>query len=157
MNAVQRGAAASAYRLARGGAPLRRAARRDASPRDDGAASVEFAVVLPVVVVSLLLVVQVALIAGAQLSVQQAAREGARAAAVWNDDARARDAALEAGGLDRDRATVAIEPSSRGVGDPVRVTVRYRPEIGVPFVGRYVPAGLELSAWAEARTERAPP
>jgi len=113
--------------------------------------------VLPIVLVALLLVVQVALIAGEQLSVQQAAREGARAAAVWNDDSRARDAALRAGGLDPDRTTVTVEPSSRAVGDPVRVTVTYRPEVGVPYVGRYVPSTLVLSAVAEARTERAPP
>jgi len=122
-----------------------------------GAASVEFAVVLPIVVVSMLLVVQVALLVSTQLSVQHAAREGARAAAVWNDDARARDAALEAGSLDPDRAEITVAPDRREVGESVRVTIRYRPVVAVPYIGRFVPAGLTLTASVEERTERAPP
>jgi Flp pilus assembly protein TadG len=70
-----------------------------------GSVSVEFAAVLPLVAVSLLLVAQIGLLVSEQLAVQHAAREGARAAAVWNDDARARDAALNAGNLDPARTT----------------------------------------------------
>jgi Flp pilus assembly protein TadG len=123
-----------------------------------GAASVEFAAVLPLAIVALLLLVQVALLVSEQLSVQHAAREGARAAAVWNDDERARDAALEAGALDANRTTVDVEPAQRSVGDPVRVTIRYAPRIVVPLVGAFVPSGITLHASVEMRTEReAPP
>lgn len=127
------------------------------SRRERGAASVEFALVLPVLVVALLLVVQVALLVAAQLSVQHAAREGAREAAVSNDDQRAREAALRAGGLDPERAEIDVSPDRRDVGDPVRVTIRYRPIVAVPYVTRFVPAGLALTASVEARTERAEP
>ena len=123
-------------------------------PRHHGAASVEFAIVLPLVVVSLLLLVQVALLVAFQLDVTHAAREGARAAAIWNDDARARDAALRSGVLDASRTDVIVEPASRAVGDPVRVTVRYHPPIVVPFVGRFVPDDLVLTATVETLTER---
>lgn len=122
-----------------------------------GSASVEFAVVLPLTVVALMLVVQVALLVAEQLNVAHAAREGARAAAVWNDDARARDAALRAGALDPDRTDVAVDPAERDVGDAVRVTVVYRPAIVVPFVARFVPAGTTLRASVTMRTERARP
>ncbi len=47
-----------------------------------GQATVELVLVLPVVVLALLLVIQVGLIARAQVLVVNAAREGARAAAV---------------------------------------------------------------------------
>jgi hypothetical protein len=122
-----------------------------------GAASVEFAVVLPIVVVALLLLVQVALLVAQQLAVAHAAREGSRAAAVWNDDAKARDAALAAGALDPAQTEVVVEPGSRRSGDPVTVTVRYRPAIVVPYVGRFLPSSLVLRASVTMRTEREPP
>jgi Flp pilus assembly protein TadG len=118
---------------------------------------VEFAVVLPLVVVSLLLLVQVALLVAQQLTVAHAAREGSRAAAVWNDDAKARDAAIAAGNLDPSSTDVVVSPSQRHVGDVVTVTVRYRPAIVVPYVGRFLPSGLSLTASVTTRTEREPP
>ena len=119
-----------------------------------GSVSVEFAAVLPLVAVSLLLVAQIGLIVSEQLAVQHAAREGARAAAVWNDDTRARDVALSSGNLDASRTSVEITPSERDVGTPVRVTVRFTP-IPMPVVGRFVPVGTTLTAVVEMRTERA--
>ena len=121
-----------------------------------GTVSVEFAAVLPLVAVTLVLVAQVGLLVSEQLAVQHAAREGARAAAVWNDDARAREAALAAGNLDPARATVEVTPSTRDVGAPVRVEVGYVPT-KMPFVGQFLPSGLRLSAAVTMRTERAPP
>lgn len=121
-----------------------------------GSVSVEFAAVLPLVAVCLLLVAQIGLLVSEQLAVQHAAREGAREAAVWNDDARARDAVLRAGNLDPSRTTITITPSQRDVGTPVRVDVRYVPA-GMPVVGRFMPASAMLHAVVVMRTERAPP
>ncbi|MGZ4138453.1 MAG: TadE/TadG family type IV pilus assembly protein [Actinomycetota bacterium] len=121
-----------------------------------GSVSVEFAAVLPLVAVSMLLVAQMALLVSEQLAVQHAAREGARAAAIWNDDDRARSAALDSGNLDPSRTTVTVSPSSRDVGTPVRVEVRFTP-VPMLVVGRFLPAGTTLSAAVEMRTERAPP
>lgn len=123
-------------------------------PKERGSASVEFAAVLPLVLIALLLVVQVALVVAEQLVVQHAAREGAREAAVWNDDARARDAALRAGDLDSDRATVEVSPSDREVGTPVTVTVRYRVPLVVPYVARFLPEDVTLTATSVYRVER---
>jgi Flp pilus assembly protein TadG len=121
-----------------------------------GTASVEFAAVLPLVLISFLLVVQVALVVAEQLIVQHAAREGAREAAVWNDDARARDATIRAGNLDGDRAEITVTPSDRPVGSPVLVTVRYRVPLVVPYVARFLPADVTLTASSEYRVEREP-
>jgi hypothetical protein len=119
-----------------------------------GSASVEFALVLPLAVVSLLLVVQVALVVAEQLVVQHAAREGAREAAVWNDDDRAREAALHAGNLDPDRAEIEVSPADRPVGSPVTVTIHYRVPLVVPYIARFLPGEVTLDAWAIYRTER---
>ena len=115
--------------------------------------SVEFAAVLPLVAVAMLLVAQIGLLVAEQLTVTHAAREGARAAAVANDDEAARAAALEAGGLDPARATVEVSPDARDVGEPVTVTVTYEPA-RMPIVGRFMPA-IELHAAVSMRTERA--
>jgi hypothetical protein len=110
--------------------------------------------VLPLALIAMLLVVQVALVVAEQLVVQHAAREGAREAAVWNDDARARDAAIRAGALDADRAEVDVSPAERPVGSSVRVTVRYRVPLVVPYVGRFLPSETTLTASADYRVER---
>ena len=91
-----------------------------------------------------------------KVAVQHAAREGAREAAVWNDDDRARAAALRAGNLDPARTTIVISPAQRDVGAPVRVEVRFTP-VAMPVVGRFMPASATLTAAVEMRTERAPP
>lgn len=125
--------------------------------RERGSIAVEFAVLLPLATLVAMFLVQVGLIAAGQLVVQHAAREGARAAAVWNDDARARDSALAAGRLDPARAEVAVEPPARDVGTPVTVTVRYRLPVVVPVADRFLPDEVSLWARATMRTERADP
>lgn len=111
---------------------------------------------LPIALIALLLVVQVALVVAEQLVVQHAAREGAREAAVWNDDDRARDAAIRAGDLDPDRTEIDVTPADRPVGSPVRVTIRYRVPLVVPYVSRFLPSEATLEASAEYRVEREP-
>jgi Flp pilus assembly protein TadG len=123
--------------------------------RQRGAVSVEFAAVLPLIGVAMLLVAQIGLVVAQQLTVQHAAREGARVAAVTNDDDQARAAALAAGNLDDANADVDIEPSTRAVGDPVRVTVRARPGL-MPLIGTFIAGDFTLSSTVQMRTERAP-
>ena len=67
-------------------------ARRSACPQE-GQATVEFALILPLVVFLLLAVLQTALIVRDYVAVVQAAREAVRAASVDRDPAAARVAA----------------------------------------------------------------
>jgi Flp pilus assembly protein TadG len=99
-----------------------------------GQATVEVALVLPVVVLLLLAVLQVALVARASVLVAGAARDAARAAAIDGDVDAARAAALGGSGLDADRLTVDVELD----GDLVRATVTYRDDTDVPLVGSLV-------------------
>jgi hypothetical protein len=104
---------------------------------EGGQATVELVLVLPVVVLALLLVIQMGLIARAQVLVVHAAREGARAAAVDGPDA-ARAAVEASPGLADGRIkVVSATDTSRSV-DLVRVEVRYRVPTDVPLVGPLV-------------------
>src|SRR5262245_56197250 len=99
--------------------------RPDASPlmgsSDRGSATVEFALVLPLVLVVVLGLVQVGLVVRDRLLVEAAARAGARAAAIQDDPAAIEDAAIVAApGLDAARFDLAVARSGSR-GDPVTV------------------------------------
>jgi Flp pilus assembly protein TadG len=102
-----------------------------------GQSTVELALALPVVVLLLLVLLQVALVARDVVLVAHAAREGARAAATDPARGAALDAAAGSSGLDRDR--LHVEVSGRdGPGSRVRVEVRYEIPTDVPIVGRFL-------------------
>jgi hypothetical protein len=114
---------------------------------------VEIALVLPVLVLALLLVVQVALIGLAQVLVVQAARNAARAAAVDSAPGAARAAAVGTAGLRPERVTVDV--GTRGPpGSLVAVTVRYRAPTEVPLVGRLL-GEVTLTATVSVQVETA--
>ena len=123
-------------------------ARPPSPPDERGQATVELALVLPVVVLLLLAVVQVALVGRDQVAVAHAAREAARAAAV--DPAP--EAAVRAARAVVPGATVEVGPRP-AVGGQVRVTVTVVVHTDVPFVGPLVP-DPELTATAVMRVER---
>ena len=114
-----------------------------------GQATVELALGLPVVVIGLLLVLQVALVGRDLLLVTHAAREGARTAAVETGRDQVARAAVDAShGLDQRRTEVRTERS----GGRATVTVRYRAVTGLPLVGRLLPDPT-LTATATMREE----
>ena len=121
--------------------------------RDDGGqATVELALVVPLVVMLALALVQVALVVRDQVLVIHAAREAAREAAVAEGTDRARDAALASGGLDGDRLRVEVGARGRA-GSRVRVQIRYDAPTRVPLVGELV-GDVALHASATMRVEQ---
>lgn len=109
---------------------------------DDGQATVEFALVLPVVALVVLGIAQVVAVARDQLAVEFAAREAARAAAVAADPTAA---AVEAAGsaVRLQPLQVSIELSGgalerTGRVERVTATVRHRSSTRVPLIGRVV-------------------
>jgi Flp pilus assembly protein TadG len=129
-----------------------RPGRRRRRGEEYGQATVELALVLPLVAVLLLALVQVAVVARDQVLVAHAAREAARAAAVDGDADVARGAAERAGPLAADRLTVSVSGRD-GVGSRVRVVVRYRVPLRLPLIGEAV-RDLELRSEATMRVER---
>ena len=113
---------------------------------EGGQSTVELALALPLVALSMLLVVQIGLVVRDDVLVNHAAREAARAAAVSRDPAAAARAGRAAGPLDPGRLHVEVDRP----GSPersVRVRVRYRSPTDVPLVGLLLP-DLDLSATA---------
>jgi hypothetical protein len=116
-----------------------------------GQATVEAALVLPLVVLLLLAVVQVGLLVRAEVLVTHAAREAARSAAVDADPQAATRAAGLATTLDAHRMTVRVEGRS-GPGSRVRVDITYTAPTDVPLVGALL-GDVTLHASATMRVE----
>ncbi len=130
-------------RAQRGGTRRHRARRGER-----GQATVEFAFLLPLIVLSLLAVIQVGLVVRDQLGVVHAARQAARAASVDPDPGRAVRAAH------RTLPGAAVEVGERPkVGEEIRVTVHYTSVTDLPLVGILFP-DPDLHATSVIRVER---
>jgi Flp pilus assembly protein TadG len=128
-------------------------APRAGGARDHGSATVEFALVLPLVFVVVLGLVQVGLVIRDRLLVEAAARAGARAAAIQDDpDAIGQAAMAAAPGLDPARAHVSVVRAGPR-GDPVTVRIAYDDPFRVPLVAWLLGSGVTLTADAGARQE----
>jgi Flp pilus assembly protein TadG len=123
------------------------------STRERGSATVEFVLVLPLVLTMALALLQVGLLAKDQLVLMESARAGAREGSVSIADADVEQAAIEAAAtLDSSRIEVTVEREG-GVGAPVTVSVTYQAPIVVPLVAWLFPADIELGATATMRQE----
>ena len=127
--------------------------RRPDAGAETGSATVEFALVLPLLFVVSLAFVQVALLGRDQLLVEAAARAGARAAAVTDDEDAVVGAALRAAPTLDPAATTVTTTREGGRGDPVTVDVRYGDHVRVPFVDWLVGSSVTISASAAMRQE----
>jgi Flp pilus assembly protein TadG len=110
---------------------------------------IEFALVVPVMLVALLGVVEVALLARTQLEVVAAAREGARHAAVSPDPGEAVAAVQRALGGQGAAATISVSRPDV-VGLPAEVVVRLRHVLGSWLGG----VAVEVTGRATMRVER---
>lgn len=121
--------------------------------RERGSATVEFALVLPLVLLMALALVQVGLLVKDQVVVEEAARAGAREAAVTTDDQEARDVAVAAAvSLDADEVDVSVDREG-GAGSAVTVTVVYHAGIDIPLISWLFPDSVDISGVATMRQE----
>ena len=123
--------------------------------RDErGASAVELGLVLPVLLILVLGIIEFGHAFQVQGTLSAAAREGARAMALRNDPAQARDAvqeaaaALEPGVTD---AQISIDPASCPVdGDTnVRLTIEYP----MPFLTDFFGASIDLTGTGVMRCQ----
>jgi len=95
-----------------------------------GQATLEFALVLPMVIIFILVVSQFGHMVFVQNVIEQASREAARIAATTNDVGKAKAAALNiCSALNREDVSVEVIPkslSSLSIGDFVTVKITYR-------------------------------
>jgi|SRR5919108_5370279 Flp pilus assembly protein TadG len=121
--------------------------------KERGTAAVEFALVLPLVMIVALALVQTGLLVRDRLLVEAAARAAARAAAVTDDAAAIREAALGAA-PSLDGAALVVSAERQGVrGAPVTASVGYRAVVRVPFVTWLFGASVAMGSSATARQE----
>jgi Flp pilus assembly protein TadG len=121
--------------------------------RERGTAAVEFALVLPLVLVMALALVQIGLLVRDRLLLESAVRAGARAAALQPDDAAARAAVMRAA-PSLDAAVVDVSVARDGTqGSPVTVAVAYVAAIRVPLVGWLFGTSVDMHAAATDRQE----
>jgi hypothetical protein len=123
--------------------------REGSAGRERGQATVEFALVLPLVFAMLLLLVQIALVGRDELLVVHAARDAVR------------EATLTANAADVARAAQRTLPGSvvrivrRGaVGQPVQVEVSYVSRTSLPLIGTLLP-DITVRSASVMRVERA--
>lgn len=131
---------------------LRAAGRLWCREREEGQSLVEFALVLPVLLVLLIGLIQFGGIFQGLIVLSSAAREGARAAAVGEDGAAAAGHVSQGAlFIDRENVVVTIEPESHQAGDPVEVTVTAPVLILVPFIDPF-----DLTGRSTMRMEHLP-
>ena len=119
---------------------------------ESGQSTVELALCVPIVALLLAAVVEVGLVVADHGRVWHAAREAARVATVDDDPAQIEAAVVRTG---LEGADISVEPRSiyRRQGEPVTVSLRYRPPGHVPLVRELVES-IELTAEATMRVEQ---
>ena len=106
--------------------------------RERGQATVELALLLPLLVTLLLGVIQVGLVVRSSVAVTHATRAAARAVVVDPSTAAARAAARRSTSLASTSLTVTVSGDRRS-GGWVSVQVSYRDPTDVPLIGRLLP------------------
>ena len=117
--------------------------------RESAQATVEFALVLPVLVLVMWLGVESVLLARDQVLVTHAAREAARVAAVGGSNDEARRAAATRSGLEGQVGFSVVVAVNAGVAE---ATVRLPERSRLPIIGQLVPR-LEVSSFVAMRVE----
>ena len=118
-----------------------------------GSSAVEFALLLPILLLVLLALVQVGVLARDSLLLTQASRAGAREAAVGPSvDAVEQAVRASAAGLVAERLDIDVAWSGTR-GSPVTVSVGYEAPVASLLAGWLLPESVSLSSSATMRQE----
>lgn len=121
-----------------------------------GQAMVELALVLPILLMLMLGIFELGRVLGAQMIINNVAREGARNGAVGYDSAEISTLVYSRLlWLDPSRFQVTISPddSARAKGQPLTVECRYSIDLMTPYMALFLPDPMPLSATCEMRIE----
>ncbi len=124
--------------------------------KEDGQSATEFALVLPIILIVILVIVQSGIIVNAQLVITHAAREGVRDGSVTNNNSKIINSIRNsARTLDHDMLNISIDPSSgRKIGDYLTVSIEYKPPIVIPIIKSFFPSNIRLRSSATMRIEK---
>jgi Flp pilus assembly protein TadG len=126
---------------------------------EKGQSLVEFALLLPILLLLLLGIIQFGIIFNGQITVTSAAREGARLAAVGADDEQVKDRVEEAAVallLNIDRDEININRAVDGDEGKLSVRVNGKVDIIMPLLGIYTGESFTLSSESIMRLEIKP-
>lgn len=121
---------------------IRPAAPAVSARSERGTAAVEFALIVPVLILLVLGLVEYGRVYSVQISLSNAAREGARTMAIQNDAGKARTAARAAAPAVTPALTsanVSVIPAVCSAGSTVTVTVTYTVHLVTGFFGPTLP------------------
>jgi Flp pilus assembly protein TadG len=121
--------------------------RHQATSDEDGAALVEFAIVLSLLVMLLFGIIEFGRAYNAQITLTHATREGVRVLAITKDASAARDATINAA-TTLDPAKLSISTTECSPGYPTSVVASYPFFLSIPLVGERT---LTLSSTAVMR------
>ncbi|MEQ8175158.1 MAG: TadE family protein [Syntrophomonadaceae bacterium] len=124
--------------------------------REDGQSIVEFAMVLPVLLLLLMGIIEFGRIISSYMIINNLAREGARFASVGKTDSQITTILLnEHATLDVDKLEVQYSPaySARVKGEPLKVTVNYTVDLITPLIPEFLPNPLPISSECTMRLE----
>lgn len=124
--------------------------------RENGQSTVEFALVLPVLLLLFMGIVEFGRIISSYMIINNLAREGARFAAVGKTDSQITTILLnEHATLDVDKLQVQFSPtySDRVKGESLKVTVNYTVDLITPLIPEFLPNPLPISAECTMRLE----
>ncbi len=103
--------------------------------RESGAAMVEMAIVLPLLLLLVFGIIELGRLYNSQVTLTHAAREGIRDYAIFQDPVQAEDTARQAVSATFDPAPMVITTSACDPGDPTTMTITYPFRLRIPFVG----------------------
>jgi len=120
-----------------------------------GQAVVEFALILPVLMLLVVGILEFGIIMNQYMVVNEAAREGARSAALGNTNATVTAIATAAASpINTSQLTVAISPTaSRTSGSQVTVTVSNPVQAITTLISPFFPTGFKVQGVATMRME----
>jgi Flp pilus assembly protein TadG len=123
---------------------------------EKGQSMVEFALLLPVLILIIMGIMEFGLILNSYLALNNASREGARIGAVGGTDTQIRNAVLTTSPtLNPSDVSVVITPlqAVRKSGDTLKVTVNYRYHTIIPIIGNIINNVVNLNAETSMRVE----
>ncbi|MDP4088804.1 MAG: pilus assembly protein [Bacillota bacterium] len=124
--------------------------------RKKGQALVEFAIILPVIMLLLMGILQFGMMLNSYLEVQNAAREGARTGIVGSTDTGIRNQITAISpGLDSRNMTISINPveNQRKSGDTLTIKITYSYQMTVPIISNFFSRPIQLNAQTSMRVE----
>ncbi len=124
--------------------------------RSTGQALVEFALVLPVLLLVVVAIIEFSILMSSYLIVQGTAREAVRQISVGVTDSAVFDSVRQnVVGIDRNQLTFSATPSTatRRRGDPVTVTVTYQHRVLTPLLTAVLGPTLQWQVIAVMRLE----